>query len=207
MAQTPLSRSSGECSFCGKEFGSQLKLERHTLIHTGEKPFDCVYCGRKFNQSSSLKNHLRTHTGERPFNCGFCERTFAKAANRNDHVRTHTGERPYHCKKCPKSFATWAAVSRHEKEHSSCYTCQYCKRRFRRNDNLKAHISNIHKRKREEPETCLWEEHTDGVIDLTLSDNEEEDFTASCVKRDVVEARIDNSLDLDLTTSEYEDEM
>lgn len=46
------------CPLCGKVFPSKYKLNRHYLIHTGEKPFQCQLCDFKCNQKVNLKNHI-----------------------------------------------------------------------------------------------------------------------------------------------------
>ncbi|KAJ8341155.1 hypothetical protein SKAU_G00334460, partial [Synaphobranchus kaupii] len=52
-----------QCSICLKMFKCASKLQRHHLIHSGEKPFICSVCGRAFRQAIHLKRHLETHTG------------------------------------------------------------------------------------------------------------------------------------------------
>ena len=48
-----------ECAYCGKRFPTPSKLQRHSLSHTGEKPFSCNVCMKKFSQMAHLRNHLR----------------------------------------------------------------------------------------------------------------------------------------------------
>ena len=51
-----------KCSYCHYMFRRQSHLTRHTLIHTGEKPFECTHCSERFSRSDKLKLHIsRVH--------------------------------------------------------------------------------------------------------------------------------------------------
>lgn len=54
-------RKSYKCSVCTKTFLSPSKLERHYLMHAGQKPFECTECGKSFRQDPHLKRHMLTH--------------------------------------------------------------------------------------------------------------------------------------------------
>lgn len=49
------------CPLCGKLFPSTFKLQRHILIHTGDKPYECQHCLRRFNQKNNLERHQLLH--------------------------------------------------------------------------------------------------------------------------------------------------
>ena len=78
------------CSFIRRD-----ALDRHMVIHTGERPYKCKECTKPYNQILNLKNHYRSHTGEKPYQCKFCNRSFSHPTPLKVHIRTHTGERPY----------------------------------------------------------------------------------------------------------------
>nr|DBA14219.1 TPA: hypothetical protein GDO54_005220 [Pyxicephalus adspersus] len=78
-----------QCSLCNKVFPSRSKLERHIMIHTGQKPFACVLCGKAFRQKAHLKIHELTHTQEKPFQCTWCFKAFKTAEQLLKHEEAH----------------------------------------------------------------------------------------------------------------------
>ena len=53
------------CPICLKSFRTRSHLNRHSLIHTGAKPYACDICGKCFNQKSSVKSHKLIHIKEK----------------------------------------------------------------------------------------------------------------------------------------------
>ncbi|GAB5372747.1 hypothetical protein AAMO2058_001691600 [Amorphochlora amoebiformis] len=78
-----------QCPVCEVFFSQKYKLQRHFLIHTGEKPFTCKYCKKSFTQRGNLNQHIRIHTGEKPFSCNICGKAFRQSSNRTQHMRVH----------------------------------------------------------------------------------------------------------------------
>ncbi|WAR16513.1 PRDM1-like protein [Mya arenaria] len=56
-----LSGSGRQCGVCGRQFSTRQNLERHLILHTGQRPFKCETCGRRFTQVSHLKSHKLVH--------------------------------------------------------------------------------------------------------------------------------------------------
>lgn len=47
------------CELCGKVFRDGRDLQRHMMVHTGEKPFGCSTCSGRFRQKAHLKRHVK----------------------------------------------------------------------------------------------------------------------------------------------------
>ncbi|XP_045181662.1 zinc finger and SCAN domain-containing protein 5B-like isoform X5 [Mercenaria mercenaria] len=77
------------CDLCGKYFASVGNMERHRILHTGQRPFSCHLCDKTFNQKANLKSHLTLHSGEKPFVCNICHKAFRLKGNLNAHSVTH----------------------------------------------------------------------------------------------------------------------
>ncbi|KAM4626780.1 uncharacterized protein O3C94_019765 isoform 1-T4 [Discoglossus pictus] len=103
-----------KCHICDRPFKYPSDLDKHHLIHSGEKPFKCPICGAGFRRLDHLKRHNFVHTGNRPFKCGVCGKGFVEATELLKHERIHTGEKPYQCNICDKSFYHPRSLKEHE---------------------------------------------------------------------------------------------
>ena len=81
------------CSYCSKAFSKRSYLLRHSVVHTGSKPYQCNYCDKSFSQNCYFKMHIETHTGNKPYQCSLCDKAFSQNSNLQMHIKTHTGKK------------------------------------------------------------------------------------------------------------------
>jgi len=54
--------SRSPCMYCPKTFAQKANRDRHTCLHTGDRPYGCPECGERFSRGDKLKMHrVRTH--------------------------------------------------------------------------------------------------------------------------------------------------
>ena len=75
-----LVRRQFRCLICGKEFANCSKLNRHILIHSGEKPFPCPHCHKRFNQEANRDQHVALHTKTQRYQCNICKKMYLHAS-------------------------------------------------------------------------------------------------------------------------------
>ncbi|KAM9553669.1 ras-responsive element-binding protein 1-like isoform 1-T1 [Salvelinus alpinus] len=49
------------CSICGKALSSASSLDRHMLVHSGERPYKCSFCGQTFTTNGNMHRHMKIH--------------------------------------------------------------------------------------------------------------------------------------------------
>ncbi|XP_055844594.1 ras-responsive element-binding protein 1 [Episyrphus balteatus] len=69
------------------EFTNHIRCHNYSSGDT--ENFTCRICSKVLSSASSLDRHVLVHTGERPFNCKYCQLTFTTNGNMHRHMRTH----------------------------------------------------------------------------------------------------------------------
>ncbi|XP_019398510.1 PREDICTED: ras-responsive element-binding protein 1 isoform X1 [Crocodylus porosus] len=162
------------CSICGKSLSSASSLDRHMLVHSGERPYKCSVCGQSFTTNGNMHRHMKIHEKD-PNGAGGTtppsplkrrrlsskrklsqeaetdreERTPAKKVveeAQSSEVEKNTEEEVYHCPVCFKEFVCKYGLETHMETHpDNSLRCDICCITFRTHRGLLRHNAVIHK--------------------------------------------------------------
>lgn len=81
----PQGNENRQCPLCNKLFPNPAEYTLHLKQHTdGTK---CLVCGKNLSSANSLDRHLLVHSGEKPFECQQCGKAFTTNGNMNRHMK------------------------------------------------------------------------------------------------------------------------
>lgn len=81
-----------QCDLCERSFVHKSHLVRHSMVHTGTKPYSCDQCDKSFKRKEHLQRHVIVHTGIKPFKCALCIRSFYHLHQQVKHANDEHGE-------------------------------------------------------------------------------------------------------------------
>ncbi|XP_023210794.1 zinc finger protein 726-like [Centruroides sculpturatus] len=157
------------CDECRKQFSQICHLNIHKLeIHSNEKKFKCEECDYCTARGSNFRRHQNKHSRKEVYKCSFCNHSTIWKQSLDCHILLKHSKEPnfteklssrfldlekYRCKVCLKFCHTPYALSRHEISHTGKkpFHCDYCFRRFTRQEKLNKHRRIIHSTVEKQP--------------------------------------------------------
>lgn len=129
-----------QCSVCGLDFDSRIRLKTHTAVKHGQG-LKCSICGEVLQTYQEFQNHEALHPQLRPHKCEFCGKNFKRITDYKKHQMIHTGERPHICEVCGKSFNRKHNMHMHRRSHfnEKPHVCSTCNMTFSRMGDLRKH--------------------------------------------------------------------
>lgn len=126
-----------KCSICDARYTSRGDIIFHIMDSHVTHAFTCCTCNETFPTQLLIKDHMTNHSNDqlvlpandRTYECYLCKRSLNSFRSLVDHFRIHSGrQRPM--ARAPKSA----------QPENQLFTCELCKRRFWRKDQLKNHL-------------------------------------------------------------------
>ncbi|NWZ25912.1 RREB1 protein, partial [Asarcornis scutulata] len=167
------------CSICGKSLSSASSLDRHMLVHSGERPYKCSVCGQSFTTNGNMHRHMKIHEKDPNSTASTTppsplkrrrlssKRKLSQDAEMDREERTpakkvvedgQSGEGDkkeddvYHCPVCFKDFFCKYALESHMETHpDNSLRCDICCITFRTHRGLLRHNAVIHKQLPRDP--------------------------------------------------------
>uniref|UniRef100_A0A8C3WF26 Ras-responsive element-binding protein 1 n=1 Tax=Catagonus wagneri TaxID=51154 RepID=A0A8C3WF26_9CETA len=161
------------CSICGKSLSSASSLDRHMLVHSGERPYKCTVCGQSFTTNGNMHRHMKIHekdpnsaTAATPPSPLKRRRLSSKRKLSHDAesekedpapakkmledgqpgAADRKGDEVFHCPLCFKEFACKYGLETHMETHSdNPLRCDICCVTFRTHRGLLRHNALVHK--------------------------------------------------------------
>uniref|UniRef100_A0A2K6EZS1 Ras-responsive element-binding protein 1 n=1 Tax=Propithecus coquereli TaxID=379532 RepID=A0A2K6EZS1_PROCO len=161
------------CSICGKSLSSASSLDRHMLVHSGERPYKCTVCGQSFTTNGNMHRHMKIHekdpngaTAAAPPSPLKRRRLSSKRKPSHDAESEREDPAPakkmvedgqsgdlekkadevFHCPVCFKEFVCKYGLETHIETHSdNPLRCDICCVTFRTHRGLLRHNALVHK--------------------------------------------------------------
>lgn len=135
-----------ECKLCLRKFPNKTKLNRHSAIHSKDRPYVCELCSSAFKLREGLSKHMKRHNGTyaKPHQCSVCSLKFDSRDRLSIHMMGHDGIKPHACQYCDRAYTLKSDLVKHlQKNHlgNAIYRCTFidCTEAFRLKVELSEH--------------------------------------------------------------------
>lgn len=147
------------CGYCGKLFNNQSSLRQHESFHRPARPFSCEHdkCEKAYKTRSELNRHLVVHSGEKKHFCKLCGKRFLRKQYLKTHLLRHheTGITMV----TPTTGQDGSGAGDYKGEMSApsvfvsqaeplTWRCRLCFKIFVNNEDLSKHMRSYHEKKR-----------------------------------------------------------
>nr|XP_055058250.1 ras-responsive element-binding protein 1 isoform X1 [Misgurnus anguillicaudatus]XP_055058251.1 ras-responsive element-binding protein 1 isoform X1 [Misgurnus anguillicaudatus] len=169
------------CSICGKALSSASSLDRHMLVHSGERPYKCNICNQTFTTNGNMHRHMKIHEKDAnststPSSSPLNKRRRPSVKRKpsvdeegeqadeppikkvmlmqttEELVSVKNEEELHHCPICFKTFICKYGLESHMETHpESILRCNTCCITFRTHRGLLRHNSIVHKQMPTDP--------------------------------------------------------
>ena len=79
------------CNECGKWFGTENQLKRHTARFHSTITLACPYCDKQFKTRLDMRKHMIYHSNIKPHKCSMCNYESHKRGNVGVHLKSNHG--------------------------------------------------------------------------------------------------------------------
>lgn len=134
------------CRICSKVLSSSSSLDRHVLVHSGERPFTCKYCGDTFTTNGNMHRHMRTHSFKNDYESDGS--TDSSSSNNSKNVEYNNNKVERHEKRklalC-EEYKNARLKLEEDDDSGNKYKCPVCERDdFASKSNLEIHLEDNH---------------------------------------------------------------
>ncbi|KAH3716399.1 hypothetical protein DPMN_059121 [Dreissena polymorpha] len=118
------------CPKCPRTYSSQVKLEKHYVLHEldggDSTKYMCTHCEQIFDSvEMPLELHMeqehpnigREHFSKKTWKCSECDFTTPHKQRIERHMETHNAEKKFECKYCGKRYQTTSTLMTHIISH------------------------------------------------------------------------------------------
>lgn len=132
------------CCMCRKMLSSFSSLDRHMLVHSGERPFSCEKCGQTFTTNGNMHRHKRTHgsrdSRESDISSGGSQSSQSKSTPK---TMANPRKRKASVDSIPSNVMT-GPTAQDLKSNGGHAKCPICPESFYSELSLESHIQGIH---------------------------------------------------------------